>query len=404
MKVISHYLGPAVRHYTPALLFDGQLEVDVPTWSVPEAPQAFVAVVDCATRKGSPLARALQSAEKHLWLQTRQGQAFLPEVEGLGDKLVLTRSLYPGTTSTFRMVRNVYLSQRQAVAALTNTVPGATAAAFEFHWRVYEYWLELDRDPERVLIQLENEAICLTDPIELVLESYANRFFCTFGAAQATAPGPSGGKVIHPVVDSPLSITLGLECMRAREDLLDPDGLRSDTPARLGHDEFLKPLAFHVFSRVTNGRVPAITARSTEKIVSIMTDKADALDALRHRCRAVAADVTDGTTSEAEIRRRLKPALRNLEREAQEVRAQDARTTREYLSSLAEDRVLWVAATSLAGIATGAIPADGTLPAIATLFASLGTQAIKARRLGRENVAKDDLRLLYYLARSDSRS
>ncbi len=402
MRIIPYLLGPGVRRFASALLFDPPLEIDVPAFVHEEAPRAFLAVVDKAARSGSPVAAAMTVAEKYLWLQQRHAETLKPEIDALRPHVRLVSALYPGTRKAFSSVRRIYAQHRSLVTELTNRSPAAAAAAFDFYWRIFEYWLELDRDPAQVVAVLEQEAEALDHPTELVIESYINRFLNTFGtelsAEQAEPSQGSTPKVMHSIVDSVGAADLGAACMVERnalfqnppqEEVESEDAVRSITVA---------PVAFLIFHRLVSGHVPAIAGRAAaEQLAAMMEEHADALAALRTKCFSVAEEITTSAASLTEFNSRLSLSLSTLTAEAAAVRRQNRDTTRKYVEALTEDAVLWGIVASLAGLAVGVVPGVGALPITIGLFVRLGTNAVKARRERNEHVSDSDLRFLYYI-------
>jgi hypothetical protein len=404
MKVIPYLLGPGIRRFSSALLYDPPLEIDLPAWAHEDAPRAFTAVADAASSSGSPVAPAMAVAEKYLWLQQRHAQALMPEIDALRPHVRLVSSLYPGTRAVFASVRRIYEGNQVNVRTLTNTSSAAAAAAFDFHRRVFEYWIEMDRDPSKVVAVLEEEARSLKHPTELVIESYINRFLNTFGVAQPEGvPTATQGAMvtpppIHPIVDSVGAAELGAACIIDRGLLqAEPESgqVAGQDPGRAIS---IAPVAFMLFDRLVCGRVPAIAGvAAAETLAAMVEDHEEALGALRKKCWSVADEITCDATSLTEFNKRLASSLNSLTLEASAVRRQNRETTRKYAESLSEDPVLWGLAISLAGVAGGLIPGVGALPAVIGLFVRLGTAAVKARRERNERVSESDLRFLYYI-------
>ncbi len=398
MRVIPYLLGPAIRRFSSALLFDPPLEVEVPAWPHPESPVAFTAVVDAAKKADSELAPMMAVAEKYLWLQQTHAQSLKETADALGSHVRLITTLFPATPTVFKAVRRVYLANTTLAVGLTNAAPAAACAAFEFHRRVFGYWTEMGASPSEVVAALESEASPLGHPMELVIESYVNRFLNTFGVAASTSAESEGGtRLIHPLVDSVEAAELGGACIVER-NFDRPGTLGQVAEGKIAREVNRAPVAFLLFDRLVANSVPNINdPDAARQLVALLDDHGDALAALRKKCLNVAGEVTTKADSRAVFEERLASALETLSDEAAAVRGENRTTTKKYVAALKEDSVLWGLAAALAGLAVGVMPGVGTLPAIVGLFIRLGTSAQKARRERGERLSKSDLRLLYYV-------
>jgi hypothetical protein len=246
------------------------------------------------------------------------------------------------------------------------------SACTEFVWRVYELFLELDENPDKVLNYLNGRSNSLGSPDHLLLESSLHHY--------------SIGKVNFPefITDSIEVLAVLSEVGSSFDENWDNDEVK------------VAQIAYFLFETLLEKYVPKLHPDNLDKLLSILNNKNDSINAAKKKCFAEAKKliVKDSKSSNKEI---VTETINNFKSEISEIAELNSRAWTDFLQSLSEDRVFWTSIAGLIGALVGSMPSVVPAAAAITALSSIGTTALKERRLRCERLQNSPWSLVYYL-------
>lgn len=372
LYVFPYYAGPAIRPFSVGLIWSGRLIVTLPGWPSGKPPKIFSEIGQYSSKINHPLEKLLATVWHYYNLASKQGVSELEKLEPLGDRLNRIFLLGPGGRQPYDDWLPLHEKCLPAVSKTFENQQILNSACTEFVWRVYELFLELDENPDKVLNYLNVRSNSLGSPDHLLLESSLHHY--------------SIGKVNFPEI-----ITDSIDVLAVLSEVGSSFGENPD------NDEVkVAQIAYFLFETLLEKYIPKLHPDNLDKLLSILNNKNDSINAAKKKCFAEAKKliVKDLKSSNKEI---VTETINNFKSEISEIAELNSRAWTDFLQSLSEDRVFWTSIAGLIGTLAGSMPSVVPAAAAITALSSIGTTALNERRLRCERLQNSPWSLVYYL-------
>ena len=372
LYVFPYYAGPAIRVFSVGLIWSGRLIVTLPGWPSGKPPKIFSEIGQYSNKINHPLGKLLATAWHFYNLASRQGVNELEKLAPLGDRLNRIFLVGPGGRQPYDDWLPLHEKCLPAVSKTLENQQILNSACIEFVWRVYELFLELDENPDKVLDYLNVRSSSLGSPDHLLLESSLHHY--------------SIGKVNFPelITDSidALAVLSEVSCSFAEN--------QDNVEVKVAQT------AYFLFETLLEQYIPKLLPKNLDHLLSILNNKSDSIDSAKKKCFTEANKLIENN-SKLNNKEIIIETINNFKNEVTEIAELNSRAWTSFLQSLSEDRVFWTSIAGLLGALTGPMPYVVPAAAAITALSSIGTTALKERRLSRELLQKSPWSLVYYL-------
>lgn len=368
--IFPYYVGPAVRPFSIGLVWSGRLIVTIPGWPSGKPPQIFLEIVQYSVKINHPLKKLFATAWHYYNLASKQGISELEKLAPLGDKLNRIFLLNPGERLHYDDWLPLHERCLPTVSKTLENQQILNSACTEFVWRVYALFLELDENPQKVLDYLNSRSSSLGYPDHyLLLESALHHY--------------SIGKVQFPEI-----ITDSIDVLAVFSEVGSSFSENQDN-----FDVRVAQLAYLLFQTLLEPYIPRLLPKNLESLLTVLNNKNDSINSAKKKCFTEANKLIVDKSNGKE---RIAETINNLKNEITEIVELDAQAWKSLLQSLSEDRVFWTSIAGLLGTMSGPMPSVVPAAAAITVLSSIGTTAMKERRLRRELLQKSPWSLVYY--------
>lgn len=372
LYVFPYYAGPAIRPFSVGLIWSGRLTVTLPGWPSGKPPKVFYEIGQHANKISHPLENLFGTTLYYYNLASKQCVNELEKLSPLEDRLNRVFVVGPGGRQPYDNWLPLHDKCLPIVSKTLQNQQILNCACTEFIWRVYELFLELNENPDNVLNYLNVRSNTLGNPDYLLLESSLHHY--------------SIGKANVPEI-----ITDSIDVLAVFNEIGSSLGENSDNV-----EVKVAQIAYFLFETLLEKYVPKLHLDNIDKLLSILNNKNDSIKAARTKCFSEAQKliVKDLKASNKEI---VTETINNLKSEISEIATLDSRAWTDLLQSLSEDRVFWTSIAGFIGALAGSMPSIVPAAAAITALSSIGTTALRERRLSRERLNNSPWSLVYYL-------
>lgn len=364
-------VGPHTRGLGTALLYAGKLGVLLPRWSTSEPYVVFRQVCQRAFETESELSSWFGSIESDFERMMESATEELQSLPRDADRLEVMMMSTSGSLDDYNKIRS-WVGQLDF--GLKNELQSQRlreAAAFEFYWRVYELFKELDQDPDRTIGELERQAADYPHPDWLLNECLVRRMVV-----------PEIG--FNVVTTHPLAVRIPEEIGRTLEiDVVEERSIESRA----------REVSLLLFDTVLSEHAPKLSGNGARKIVSKMEAHSEALQSLRKKCRTEARRILAESTDTDTLELLFRNAIGEFEEEVGEILRIDQRERELFFDKLKEDASV---ATALGGLLAG-LTGFGLASVGITLCGSVLTAANVARNERKEKLRESPWSFVHYL-------
>ena len=372
LYVFPYYAGPAIRPFSIGLIWAGRLIVTLPGWPSGKPPMIFSEIGQYSSKINHPLEKLFGTAWHYYNLASKQAINELEKLSPLGDRLNKIFLVGPGGRKPYDDWLPFHDKCLPVVGKTFENQQILNCACTEFIWRAYELFLELDENPDKVLNYLYDRSNSLGNPDHLLLESSLHHY--------------SIGKVNIPeiITDSLDVLAVLNEIGSSFDEKQDNEGVR------------VAQLAYFLFETLLEKYVPKLHPNNLDTLLSILNTKDASINSAKSKCLKEAKTlIKDSSKScNTEI---VTDTINKFKIEISEIAELNSKAWSSFLQSLSENRVFWTSITGLLGTLAGSMPSIVPAAAAITALSSIGTTALKERRLRRERLQNSPWSLVYYL-------
>jgi len=371
--VFPYHLGPSISAFAVPLLYHGHLAVTVPIFHTPDVLDWFERVNAAAIARSSVLVPLFADASLHLQLAQREADEWKPLTDALRMRLTRVEVGYSCAPSAYVASSELFMESADLASAALRSVEERKVAAIEFVWRVYELARLLDSADDAV-VTLEERVAALPGVWSLLEECYLHRYCSAFRRG---------------------SLPMATDSTRALK-ILAQTGRNVEAEEQRAVVE--EQLRFTLFDRILSDHVGDLSdVKRATGLAVLLRERAVELEKFKSHISRCASDLVDAREAERETA--LHDSLSTLTNAANEVAALDVRQRERMFETLTEDRSLWATVAGLLGAAIGSLPAVVPATLAVTLFASVGTAALRARRERERILAGSPFSFVYYTRR-----
>lgn len=367
-----YYLGPTVRHATTGLLWSGELYVAVPGWPHDDPIDAWLQVGGRASERAHPLASLFVWSAHHFELAQKQCIRHKETLRPLQKWIRTAITVHPATEEHYAWWEPLHQRLWPMVEKSFADPQMANCASVDFIFRVYELWLQLDGDLDKILESLLRRAKRLGKPEMLLVEGLLNRY---------TMPRSGKGTYCTPSVDAvAILAALGTGIRDA-----DTATVRSEQLALLLFQELAQPFA------------PPLAGESIGGIGQLLSERSSELEAFRRRCREESRNLVGNAPSGDGVAAVVSDRIVALSEEANSIASLSKKGFSELLGSVLSNQAFWVATAGLMGSLTVAAPPVVPATLAITAFSVLGAEAVKNSLATDKSLRTSSFRFLYQL-------
>ena len=370
LHVFPYYMGPAVRTFSIGLIWSGRLIVTLPGWPSGKPPIVFSEIGQYSNKIGHPLEKLFATSWHYYNLATKQCMNELEKLQPLGDRLQKIYLVGPGGRQPYDDWLPIRDKCLPAVSKTFENQQILNSACVEFVWRIYELFLELDEKPDNVLDYLNVRSSSLGSPEHLLLESSLHHY--------------SIGKVNIPelITDSLDSLAVLGEINSSLNDNDDNEEVK------------VAQTAYFLFETLLENYIPKLYPENLDKILSILNNKSDSIKSAKDKCLLESGKLV-ANNPKSNNKELVTETVKKFKNEIQEIAELNSRAWTGFIQSLSEDRVFWTSISGLIGTLAGSMPSIVPAAAAITTLSSIGTTALKERRLRRERLQTSPWSLVY---------
>ncbi len=377
---LPDFLGQNAFDLGASALFFDQIGFDIPVFLQPEVLEDFnkIGIATSKSRTFTETTFAIaadqfRSAQEHAW-KTRELLKPLFEAKlflGVMTIHFIMRSgrkwLQSKTKKMFRPLDSPFVNPAML-----------HIAAREFVWHIHEVCLEFEGDVRQVVEYVEEDAKHYQDPHEFLAS-----FICHRLAVLEDNPGPV--LINNPFMINALAAVGQTAMLETPQDQISINR---------------EYLSFILFDSVVRPFAPKLDGKTPERLVRLRMNRDRELNALRKHVRDIATRLLEDSREKDVSENDIADYVNSLQKSIRDVIEIDRQTLKQYFQALLEDKAIWVGLAGLVATLTSGlspvIPASFGVTALATM----GAEAVKARRKRKELLDASPTRFLYYLDRT----